>query len=114
MKGREEMIAGEELLLIVNDKSLDENLKERLNEIIEEEIKKPESETDTELIEYCLNELNRLDGACESSAEQSAVCEGDRRKKFKHKKLFTAAAAVFMGVVSLSAVAVGTNLFQHR
>lgn len=105
------MLSDKEFLVFLNDKSVDESLKENLDRIINEELKKSESEMDTELIEYCLDALNKF----ESSDEKDS---GDTNEKciklnFRKAVAIAAVAAVFLiGALSASYAACNIKLFD--
>ncbi len=100
------MISDKNFLEFLNDKSLDLS-EEKLEQIIEEELEKPENEMDADLIEYCLDALNELER--KTSVEIKAERTSDSKNKIKYKpfkKIFVAAAAVaILAVGSLSVFA---------
>lgn len=100
------MISDKIFLEFLNDKSLDLS-KEKLEQIIEEELEKPENEMDADLIEYCLDALNELER--KDSVEIKAERTSDSKNKIIYKpfkKIFVAAAAVaIVAIGSLSVFA---------
>lgn len=108
------MLTDKEFLSFINDKSLDGSLEENLNKIIDEEMEKSEEEIDTELIEYCLDKLSKLEA--ETPATEEKKGNGDSNgKHIKFKKFIVVAAAVavlFVGTISASAIIFDVNLFD--
>lgn len=108
------MLTDKEFLSFINDKSLDGSLEENLNKIIDEEMEKSEEEMDTELIEYCLDKLSKLEA--ETPATEEKKGNGDSNgKHIKFKKFIAVAAAVtvlFVGTISASAIIFDVNLFD--
>lgn len=100
------MISDKNFLEFLNDKSLDLS-KEKLEQIIEEELEKPENEMDADLIEYCLDALNELER--NDSVEIKAERTSDSKDKIIYKpfkKIFVAAATIaILAVGSLSVFA---------
>lgn len=100
------MISDKNFLEFLNDKSLDLS-KEKLEQIIEGELEKPENEMDADLIEYCLDALNELER--NDSVEIKAERTSDSKDKIIYKpfkKIFVAAAAVaIVAIGSLSVFA---------
>ncbi|MBQ4057543.1 MAG: hypothetical protein IJD40_01275 [Lachnospiraceae bacterium] len=88
------MISDKNFLEFLNDKSLDLS-KEKLEQIIEEELEKPENEMDADLIEYCLNALNELErkDSVEIKAERISDSKDNIITK-PFKKVFAVAAAI--------------------
>lgn len=113
------MLTDEEFLSFVNDESLDGLSEEKLNRIIDEEMQKPESEMNTELIEYCLDKINSLNTDTEDNREITEIKDDGshtvRHKKLKMKRIIAVAAAIavlLIGVYSVSAVVSEVNLFD--
>lgn len=110
------MLTDKEFLSFINDKSLDGSLEENLNRIIDEEMEKSEEEMDTELIEYCLDKLSKLEAEEPDTEEKKG--NGDSNGKHikpKFKKVIAVAAAIavlFVGTLSVSAVVFDVNLFD--
>lgn len=113
------MLTDKEFLSFVNDESLDGLSEEKLNRIIDEEMQKPESEMNTELIEYCLDKINSLNTDTEDNRETTEIKDDGshtvRHKKLKMKRIIVVAAAIavlFIGAYSVSAVVSEANLFD--
>lgn len=110
------MLTDKEFLSFIIDKSLDGSLEEKLNRIIDEEMEKSEAEMDTELIEYCLNTLSKLDAKANDTEEKKG--NGDshgKHIKLKFKKVIAIAAAIavlLVGTLSVSAVVFDVNFFD--
>ena len=110
------MITDKEFLSFINDKTLDGSLEENLNRIIDEEMEKSEEEMNTELIEFCLDKLNKLDSETPDKDEQKG--NGDfhgKHIKLNFKKLVAIAAAIavfLVGTLSASAVIFDVNFTQ--
>ena len=105
------MISDKNFLEFLNDKSLDLS-KEKLEQIIEEELEKPENEMDADLIEYCLDALNEIES--NNAIEIKAERKSDSRYKLINKplkKFFAVAAAVaILAVGSLSVFAAVSDI----
>lgn len=106
------MISDKEFLEFLNDKSLGEINEEALRQIIDEEIEKPEDEMNPELIEYCLDLLNK-----ETNDISYAKTEKPSTKhiSIRFKKTVSVAAVVailFVGTLTASAVIFDVNLFD--
>ena len=110
------MLTDKEFLSFINDKSLDGSLEENLNKIIDEEMEKSEEEMDTELIEYCLDKLNKLEAETPDIEEKKGNGDSnDKHIKPKFKKVIAVAAAIavlFVGTLSVSAIVFDVNLFD--
>lgn len=110
------MLTDKEFLSFINDKSLDGSLEENLNKIVDEEMEKSEEEMDTELIEYCLDKLSKLEA--ETLATEEKKGNGDsngKHIKLKFKKVIAIVAAIavlLVGTLSVSAVVFDVNLFD--
>lgn len=108
------MITDKEFLSFINDKTLDGSLEENLNRIIDEEMEKNEEEMDTELIEFCLDKLNKLDSETPDKDEQKGNGDfHDKHIKLNFKKVVAIAAAIavfLVGTLSASAVIFDVNL----
>ena len=110
------MLTDKEFLVFINDNSLDGSLEENLNRIIDEEMEKSEEEMNTELIEYCLDKLNKLESETPDTEEKKG--NGDpngKRINFKFKKVIAIAAAIavfLFGTLSVSAFVFDVNLFD--
>ncbi len=55
------MISDKVFFQILFDDTLNKSDEENLKKIIDEELEKPEEEIDPDLLEYCLDELRRLE-----------------------------------------------------
>lgn len=111
------MLTDKEFLAFLNDKSLNGYSEKMLSDIINEEMQKPEEEMDTELIEYCLDALNKIEGKT-SNIEDKKKGKGDsngKHIKYKFKKAVAIAVAAVMlivGAVSVSALVFNLNPFD--
>lgn len=110
------MLTDKEFLSFINDKSLDGSLEENLNRIIDEEMEKSEEEMDTELIEYCLDKLSKLEAEIPYTEEKKGNGDSNGKHiKLKYKKVIAIAAAItvlLVGTLSVSAVVYDGNLFD--
>lgn len=110
------MLTDKEFLSFINDKSLDGSLEENLNKIIDEEMEKSEEEMDTELIEYCLDKLSKLEAETPATEEKKGNGDSNGKHiKLKLKKVIAVAAAIavfLVGTLSVSAVVFDVNLFD--
>lgn len=110
------MLTDKEFLSFINDKSLDGSLEENLNRIIDEEMEKSEEEMDTELIEYCLDKLSKLETETPDTEEKKGNGDSNGKHiKLKFKKIVAIAAAIavfLVGSLSVSAVVFDVNLFD--
>ena len=110
------MITEKEFLSFINDKTLDGSLEENLNRIIDEEMEKSEEEMDTELIEYCLDKLSKLEAKTpDTEGKKGNGDSNGKHIKFKFKKFIAIAAAIavfLVGTFSVSAVVFDVNLFD--
>lgn len=110
------MLTDKEFLSFINDKSLDGSLEENLNRIIDEEMEKSEEEMDTELIEYCLDKLSKLEAEAPDTEEKKGNGDSNGKHiKLKFKKIIAIAAAIavfLVGTLSVSAVVFDVNLFD--
>ena len=109
-----------QLLKILNDDSLELTVEE-LENIIEEELQKDESEMDPDLIEYCLYYISKAgaDGGKEKKADSAGndkIAElpaADKLKKSrfngKLKKLLIIAATIALLLVTTGIATVATN-----
>jgi hypothetical protein len=110
------MISDKDFLAFLNDKSLDNSIEERLGKILDEELEKPEEEMDADLIEYCLDKLNRIEEI--KQAKQVEKGNGDtngKRIKPRLIKIIAVAAAILVflaGALSASAVIFDIELFD--
>lgn len=110
------MLTDKEFLSFINDKSLDGSLEENLNKIIDEEMEKSEEEMDTELIEYCLDKLSKLEAETPATEEKKGNGDSNGKHiKLKFKKFIAVAAAaavLLVGTISASAIIFDVNLFD--
>ena len=110
------MLTDKEFLSFINDKSLNSSLEENLNRIIDEEMEKSEEEMDTELIEYCLDKLSKLEAEAPDTEEKKGNGDSNGKHiKLKLKKVIAIAAAIaviLIGTLSVSAVVFDVNLFD--
>lgn len=110
------MLTDKEFLSFINDKSLDGSLEESLNRIIDEEMEKSEEEMDTELIEYCLDKLSKLEAEAADTEEKKGNGDSNGKHiKLKFKKIIAIVAAIavlLVGTLSVSAVVFDVNLFD--
>lgn len=110
------MLTDKEFLSFINDESLDGSLEENLGRLIDEEMEKSEKEMDTELIEYCLDELSKLQAQKQNTEEKKGNGEADgKRIKPKYKKIIAVAAAIaalLAGTLSASAYVFDVKLFD--
>lgn len=112
------MISDKDFLAFLNDKSLDNSIEERLGKIIDEELEKPEEEMDADLIEYCLDKLNRIEEL--KQAKQVEKGNGDtngKRIKPRLIKIIAVAAAIlvfFVGTLSAITVIFDIELFESK
>lgn len=111
------MLTDKEFLAFLNDKSLDSSIEETLGKIIDDEMEKPEDEMNTELIEYCLDALTKIE-AKTTNIEEQKKGNGDsngKHIKLKFKKFIAVAAAaavLLVGTISASAIIFDVNLFD--
>lgn len=109
------MLTDKEFLAFLNDKSLNGSIEERLGKIIDEEMEKPEKEMDTELIEYCLDRLTKIEGnETDIEKKKGNGDSDDKRIKFNAKRFFAIAtvAVLLVGTISASAIIFDVNLFD--
>lgn len=110
------MLTDKDFLDFLNDETLNNLSEEKISKIIDEELEKPEEEMDAELIEYCLNKLNKLDDKMSNKEEKKG--KGDSNGGFvkpKIKKYIVIAAAIalfLIGSLSVSAFVFEMNLFD--
>lgn len=98
-----------EIMKNILETSSAELTKEEIQDILDSELNKNEEEMDTELIELCIEALNREDDSAEVSCENSK----GNIKKIKHckiKKIFIIAAVI--SVISIISFTVGANIFN--
>jgi hypothetical protein len=109
------MISDKAFLNLIQDKTLGTS-KEELEQILNEELEKPEDKMDADLIEYCLDSLSKLESTEDLGLEKEKVGDSNgKRIRYSLKRVAAiAAAAVLMivGMVSVSAIAFNVNLFD--
>lgn len=99
-----------EFMKILNDDSLELTVEE-LENIIEEELQKDESEMDPDLIEYCLYYINKA----ESNKGKDKKTEPDTKKPKKHrfggkaKKILIIAATAALLLVAMGVAGIATD-----
>ena len=99
-----------EFMKILNDDSLELTVEE-LENIIEEELQKDESEMDPDLIEYCLYYINKA----ESNNGKDEKTEPDTKKPKKHrfggkaKKILIIAATAALLLVAMGVAGIATD-----
>lgn len=110
------MLTDKEFLSFINDESLDGSLEENLGRLIDEEMEKSEEEMDTELIEYCLDELSKIKAQKQNTEDREESGDSDgKRIKPKYKKIIAVAAAIaalLAGTLSASAYVFDVKLFD--
>ena len=97
-----------EIMKNILETSSAELTKEEIQDILDSELNKNEEEMDTELIELCIEALNREDDSAEVSCENSK----GNIKKIKHckiKKIFIIAAVV--SVITILTITAGAKVF---
>lgn len=106
------MISDKEFLEFLNDNSLGEINNDTLKQIIDEELEKSEKEINPDLIEYCLDMINKNNAvATNENAEKSAT----KHVSIRLKRIIASAAVVailFIGTFTASAVIFDVNLFD--
>lgn len=105
------MINSSDILHFIKDKSVDLS-KEKLKYIIEEELKKSETEMDADLIEYCLDALNEIESnnTVSNNAERTSDLKNKKNRKTLKKIFIIAAAIVILAIGSLSVFAAGSDV----
>lgn len=106
------MLTDKQFEKFLKDESFSEISKEQLDKIIDDEMKKPESEIDTELIEYCLNLLDDIDEKTQSD-DINKKGSGDKNvKTLKFSFRHIAAVAAVISIVIVAAVS-GSASVSH-
>ncbi len=99
-----------EFLEFLNDCPLDMSEEEMLKNIIDEEMNKPQDEMDTELIELCLDSLQKINNQVTENISE-------HKKKPKNGKRILLIAAIIIvivcGAFTVSATVFKTNLFEN-
>ena len=108
------MLTDKQFEKFLKDESFSEISKEQLDKIIDDEMKKPESEIDTELIEYCLNLLDDIDEKTQSD-DINKKGSGDKNVKtlkfsFKH----IVAVAAVISIVIVAAVSGSASVSHYK
>lgn len=110
------MLTNEDFLAFLNDRSFVGSFEEQIAKIIDEESEKPEAEMNTELIEYCLDKLRKLEDETSDTKEKKGNGDSNGKYiKFNFKKVIVIAAVIaviLVGTVSVSAVVLDVNLFD--
>ena len=112
MKGGTIMLSDKEFLAFINDNSIDEINEANLRQIIDEEMEKPEDEMNPDLIEYCLDMLNKENTDISDTKSEKPVT---KHISIRFKKIVSVAAVVailFIGTLTASAVIFDVNLFD--
>ena len=106
------MLSDKEFLAFIKDNSIDEINEANLRQIIDEEMEKPEDEMNPDLIEYCLDMLNKeTNDISNAKSEKPAM----KHISIKLKKIVSVAAVVailLVGTLTASAVIFDVNLFD--
>lgn len=82
-----------------------------LSEIIEEELSKPEEEMNAELIESCLDEINRLKKS-EAKGEDSDGVKSNGKRRVSIKYLIAVATFFLISAFAVSATTTIIDLFN--
>ena len=103
------MISDKDFFKLLFDDTLNESVEENLKRIIDEELEKPKEEIDSDLLEYCLDELGRLESEKSNivAGEGKELISNEKKVKYRKKKWIIVAAAVLLfivGAVSVSAI----------
>lgn len=112
------MISDKALLEFLNDNSLNCSDETLLINILNEELEKSEEEMDTDLVEYCLDALEKLEEQEKISDNDNGEKKADlkNKKRTHHFKRILIIAAVLsvliIGAVSVSAVFPEVKLFD--
>lgn len=112
MKGGTIMLSDKEFLAFIKDNSIDEINEANLRQIIDEETEKPEDEMNPDLIEYCLDMLNKENTDISNAKSETSAT---KHTSIKFKKIVSVAAVVailFIGTLTASAVIFDVNLFD--
>lgn len=98
----------------LKDKSLDEISRERLDKIIDDEMKKPEDEMNPELIEYCLDLLNSSDETAENNCDDKKGSGDKNVKTLKFSFRHIAALAAVISIVIVAAVSGSASVSHYK
>lgn len=109
------MITNTEFKKALTDRTLDLS-KADLERILDEELGKPESEIDTDLIEFCLDELGNADKKIAEIADGKGGAENKKRSFGKFFAAVAAAAVLIFGSLtayaSISGVGIAEGLVE--
>ncbi len=106
------MISDKEFLEFLNDKALGEINEENLRQIVEEEMEKSEEEMNPDLIEYCLDMLDKQNTVV---ADEKSEKTANKYISIRLKKIVSVAAVaaiLLVGTLTASAVIFNTSLFD--
>ena len=108
------MLTDKQFEKFIKDESFGEISKEQLDKIIDDEMKKSESEIDTELIEYCLNLLEDNNKETESGniKKKGSGDKNVKRYSFKFKNIVLLAAVI--SLVIIVAVSGSASVSHHK
>lgn len=98
----------------LKDKSLDEISRERLDKIIDDEMKKPEDEMNPELIEYCLDLLNGSDETAENNCDDKKGSGDKNENTLKFSFRHIAALAAVISIVIVAAVSGSASVSHYK
>lgn len=107
------MISDKALLEFLNDDTLDCSSETCLKRVLDEELEKPENEMDTELIEYCLDALEKLEehGKDSDNGEKKAYLNNKKGIIYLKRILVIAAA---LTVIISAMFSVSSNYSRER
>lgn len=110
------MISDKALLAFFKDGESNCLSEANLKRILDEEFEKPEEEMDTDLIEYCLDALEKLERPAQNSGYTEKEVETENKKAtYRLKRILITAAvlsAIVIGAVSVSAAFPKIKLFD--
>lgn len=107
------MISDKALLEFLNDDTLDCSSETCLKKVLDEELEKPENEMDTELIEYCLDALEKLEEHGKDSDKSKKKAYFNNKKGMIHFKRILVIAAALTVIVS-AMFSVSSNYSRER
>lgn len=108
------MLTDKKLEKFLKDESFSKISKEQLDKIIDDEMKKPESEIDTGLIEYCLNLMDGIDKKTQSD-DINKNGSGDKNvKTLKFSFRHIAALAAVISIVIVAAVSGSASVSHYK
>ena len=103
------MISDSEYLEFLKDKSLDSSLEANLKKIIDEELEKSEEEMDPDLIEFCLDALEKAKSVPEQPIKKT------KRKKFSKMLLIASVVVIFITIaIPVSAAFIHNGVMMKR